>query len=103
MQKLDQFDNPLSQSRYVQKKRAEGKEEGKAEGNFEGKAEGRIEALQDLAIEFFDENFPAFPASNYWQNRLAALRFARYNGFNPSREAKERRSQSCLAQDKTYS
>lgn len=55
MQKLDQFDSLLSQSRYVQKKRAEGKEEGKAEG----KAEGRIEALQDLAIEFFEENFPA--------------------------------------------
>ena len=71
MQKLDQFDSLLSQSRYVQKKmaegaekgkiegKAEGKIEGKAEGKAEGKIEGRIEALQDLAIEFLDENFSA--------------------------------------------
>ena len=51
MQKLDQFDSLLSQSRYVQKKMAEGEEK--------GKAEGRIETLQGLAIELIEENFPS--------------------------------------------
>lgn len=55
MQKLDQFDSLLAQSRYVQKKMAEGEEKGKEKG----KEEGRIKTLQDLACELIEESFPA--------------------------------------------
>ncbi len=52
---MDMFDSLLEESRFVRKKRAEGRVEGK----IEGKIEGTIETLRQVIIEFVHARFPS--------------------------------------------
>jgi hypothetical protein len=51
---MDMFDSLLEESRFVRKKRAEGK--------VEGKIEGAIEALRQVIVEFVQTRFPSLTA-----------------------------------------
>jgi predicted transposase YdaD len=52
---MDMFDSLLEESRFVRKKRAEGKVEGK----IEGKIEGTMETLRQVIVEFVQTRFPS--------------------------------------------
>ena len=50
-QKMENFASLLDQNPFVQKRRAEGKEEGRAEGLVEGRAEGLVEGRAEGLVE----------------------------------------------------
>lgn len=58
MQKLDQFDSLLSQSDFVKRKVAEGKEK----GHVQGLQEGHIEALHKHILRVVKMRFPQLEA-----------------------------------------
>ena len=58
---MDMFDSLLEESRFVRKKRAEGK--------IEGKIEGTIETLRQVVVEFVQTRFPSL--TNLAQQKVA--------------------------------